>query len=103
MESVGSLPVANVQALAAASDGLNEVPPRYLRPEAEADPVARVGDSLEVPVIDMSRLLQPELSRDESAKLNLACEQWGFFQVRSLLVTHQAKQILGRNLSRAHS
>ncbi|XP_010919592.2 S-norcoclaurine synthase 1 [Elaeis guineensis] len=81
MESVGSLPVAKVQALAAASNGLNEVPPRYLRPEAEADPVARDGDSLEIPVIDMSRLLQSESSRDESTKLNLACEQWGFFQL----------------------
>lgn len=96
MESVGSLPVANVQALAAAS-GQNEVPPRYLRPEAQADPVAHDGNSLEIPVIDMSRLLQTRSSRDESTKLNLACEHWGFFQVSNPLVT---KQIIERNLNR---
>ncbi|XP_008802804.2 S-norcoclaurine synthase 1-like [Phoenix dactylifera] len=93
MESVGSLPVANVQALAAASSGLSEVPPRYLRPEAESDPVTGDGGSLEIPVIDMNRLLQPQSSRDESAKLNLACEQWGFFQ----LINHNVpNELIGR-------
>ncbi|URD82334.1 2OG-Fe(II) oxygenase superfamily [Musa troglodytarum] len=74
---MGSLPVANVQALAAAS---RDVPERYIRPEAGAHPgFADCG--VDIPVIDFSRFLDPDSSRDESSKLHLACQNWGFFQL----------------------
>ncbi|RWW25454.1 hypothetical protein GW17_00010205 [Ensete ventricosum] len=84
--TMGSLPVANVQALAAVS---RDVPERYIRPEAGAHPV--VADcGVDIPVIDFSRFLDPNSSRDESSKLHLACQNWGFFQVAymSTLINH---------------
>ncbi|KAG1362160.1 S-norcoclaurine synthase 1 [Cocos nucifera] len=80
-QSLGhSHPVANVQAFAAAIDGHKDIPPRYIRPEAEPDPIVRDGDR-QLPVIDLKRLLDPEFSEEESAKLDHACEEWGFFQL----------------------
>ena len=78
----GSLSVDNVQGLAAKNQ--NEIPPRYLRPEAELDQVS-VEESLEIPVVDMSKLLDdqhPFNHHDELARLHLACKDWGFFQVQ---------------------
>ncbi|XP_030500835.2 S-norcoclaurine synthase 1 [Cannabis sativa] len=77
----GSLPVENVQDLA--SNNHKEIPPRYLRPEAELDSVS-VLQSLELPVIDMTKLIadnQHPWHHDELAKLHLACKDWGFFQL----------------------
>ncbi|XP_072963691.1 S-norcoclaurine synthase 1-like [Typha angustifolia] len=76
---MGSLPVANVQALAGTYDK-DEVPPRYERPERMSDHVICDG-SVEIPLIDFHRLLDPESSVDESANLDRACEEWGFFQL----------------------
>ncbi|KAJ6804459.1 S-norcoclaurine synthase 1-like [Iris pallida] len=73
-----SLPVPHVQALAASLDGASDIPERYVRPEAEADPVADDGEGVRLPVIDLG---QAQLSPEESAKLGLACEEWGFFQL----------------------
>lgn len=70
----GSLQVENVQALA--SKDLNDVPPRYIRPERQSEQVL-IDESLQIPVIDMSKLMD----EDELMKLHLACKDWGFFQV----------------------
>lgn len=79
----GSLPVENVQALA--SNNLTDIPPRYLRPEAEIEQVS-IEDSLQIPVVDMDKLMgNPLFHDDELAKLHLACKEWGFFQVPKLL------------------
>ena len=72
---VGSLPVANVQALASSYSG--DVPLRYLRPELLSEEVL-VDESLQIPTIDMRKLLVDD---DEMSKLHLACKEWGFFQV----------------------
>lgn len=75
-----SLPVPNVQALAATVDGSSGIPDRYIRPDAESDPVDRaVNDQL--PIVDLGRLLNPERCGEEYAKLDLACQDWGFFQL----------------------
>ncbi|CAL4912102.1 unnamed protein product [Urochloa decumbens] len=78
-----SLPVPSVQAMVAATGGAH-VPPRYLRPEVAADAVASNGEA-SIPIIDFQRLLHPEdeteVSRDESARLHAACQEWGFFQL----------------------
>lgn len=77
----GSLPVENVQALA--SKNTKDIPPRYLRPEVELDEFS-VEDSLQIPIIDMSKLTENSLAHDQNeelAKLRSACRDWGFFQV----------------------
>lgn len=83
-QSAGTtMAVDNVQALAAAiaNSGNNVAPPRYIRPEAKADPVAEDCQSELLPVVDLARLLDRHFSREESAKLHCACAEWGFFQV----------------------
>ncbi|KAJ8511664.1 hypothetical protein OPV22_002098 [Ensete ventricosum] len=75
-----SIDVPSVQSLAASIANPAHVPPRYVRPEAKADPVASDGES-ELPVIDFSRLLHHRFSREESTKLHHACADWGFFQL----------------------
>ena len=72
---VGSLPVANVQALASSYSG--DVPLRYLRPELLSEEVL-VDESLRIPTIDMRNLMVED---DEMGKLQSACKEWGFFQV----------------------
>ncbi|CAD5195354.1 2-oxoglutarate-dependent dioxygenase 11-like [Musa acuminata AAA Group] len=86
-----SIDVPNVQALAASIANPADVPPRYVRPEAKADPVVSDGDS-ELPVIDFSRLLHRRFSREESAKLHHACADWGFFQLINHGVPDQAME-----------
>lgn len=80
--SVGSsLLVPCVQELA--KEHLVTVPPRYIRPDQD-HPIVAAGDDaslLEVPVIDMQRLHDPESMDSELAKLHSACKEWGFFQV----------------------
>ena len=69
-----SLQDENAQTLA--SQNSKEILPCYLQPEAD--------DSLWIPVIDMSKLLdqQDPISRpDELARLYSACKDRGFFQV----------------------
>ncbi|KAL5795241.1 hypothetical protein ACOSQ2_000061 [Xanthoceras sorbifolium] len=72
----GSLPVENVQALA--SNNLEDIPPRYIRSEAESSEVL-IDGSLQIPVIDMSKFVDDD--NDELTKLHLACKDWGFFQL----------------------
>ena len=69
--------VENVQALA--SKNLDEIPSRYLRPEAEVllDVVSAEDFSHQIPVIDMTKLVD----QHELSKLHFACKEWGFFQV----------------------
>ncbi|ONK72253.1 uncharacterized protein A4U43_C04F17430 [Asparagus officinalis] len=74
----GSLPVENVQALAA-SKGLTEVPQRYIRSDVASDLHGTAHD--EIPIIDLGRLLDLASFEVEATKLNLACEEWGFFQL----------------------
>ena len=77
----GSIPVDNVQALASSKD-LKDIPSRYIRPEIELD-VVLTDESLQIPVIDISKLAvvgQPGYD-DELENLHVACRDWGFFQV----------------------
>jgi len=46
--------------------------------------VAGEDEASELPVVDMARLLDPELSAQETAKLGSAFREWGFFQVRTM-------------------
>ncbi|KAF6998949.1 hypothetical protein CFC21_015023 [Triticum aestivum] len=76
-----TLPVRNVQALAASTGELTaEVIERYIQPDIDAFAVLD-EHSDEVPVIDVSKLSSPESVEAEAAKLKFACAEWGFFQV----------------------
>jgi hypothetical protein len=79
-----TIPVRNVQALASsAADELTaDKIERYIQPDIDAHAVLaeRSGD---IPVLDLGKLLNAETGEAEGAKLRFACEEWGFFQVRS--------------------
>ncbi|KAK8622600.1 hypothetical protein V6N13_117509 [Hibiscus sabdariffa] len=74
-----SLLVPSVQELA--KQPLSTIPSRYLRPEIERDAVPVGGPTLEIPVIDMQRLVSEESMGPEIDKLDFACKEWGFFQL----------------------
>ncbi|KAK1307250.1 S-norcoclaurine synthase 1 [Acorus calamus] len=74
-----SLPVPNVQVLS--SQKLTEIPNQYIHPEREAEPVLDGHLQLEIPTVDLSKLLDQWFSEEESKKLHLACQEWGFFHL----------------------
>jgi hypothetical protein len=81
---IGSLPVANVQALAeTCNNGSHvQVPQRYLTKDPGSEEVVAADDSSHaIPVIDLQKLLESQSSEEECAKLASACLNWGFFQV----------------------
>ena len=72
------LPVANVQEMVSKDPLL--VPQRYIRSEEEMKRKIDLSHfSSQVPVIDLSLLSKG--NKEELTKLDLACQQWGFFQV----------------------
>lgn len=76
-----SLPVPNVQELVR-EDPVN-VPERYIRDENELIKSSdKIHLSYEIPIIDMSLLVNS--NKDELNKLDMACKNWGFFQVTFL-------------------
>ena len=73
----GSLPVPSVQELVK-KEQLKAVPSRYIRPDQ--DPiVSNPNASLQIPVVNLDRLVAGDL--ENASKLDLACREWGFFQV----------------------
>ncbi|KAL6897366.1 hypothetical protein ACP4OV_007062 [Aristida adscensionis] len=78
-----SLPVRNVQALAAAcaEELTAETLGRYVRSDIKSDEVVISEQSGEVPVIDLGRLCNPDSVEEEADRLKFACEEWGFFQL----------------------
>lgn len=100
----GSLPVPNVQDLAARTDELTLTPTllrRYVRPQPNTVDLradAPAGEEQEhVPVIDLGRLLNG--GRDEeAARLRSACEDWGFFQVVNHGIREEILEEMKRNV-----
>jgi isopenicillin N synthase-like dioxygenase len=77
----GSLPVPNVQDLAARRDLTPAVLHRYLRDVVSSSVVdgdANATTACSVPVVDLGRLLD---DGEHAAKLRSACDDWGFFHV----------------------
>ncbi|XP_058767492.1 protein SRG1-like [Vicia villosa] len=83
-----SLLVPSVQELA--KDNISTVPPRYVQSQLEELIINEIDGILEIPVIDMKKLLSLEFGSEELAKLHLACKDWGFFQ----LVNHDVSSSL---------
>lgn len=78
---IGSVAVPSVQALAANINGsIAEIPERYVRLDSLSDPVSS-NDDLDIPIIDMNKLIDSDLSSEELRKLHYACQDWGFFQL----------------------
>ncbi|CAN1230393.1 Protein SRG1 [Linum grandiflorum] len=55
------------------------VPDRYIRPEQ--DPPSAATSAVEVPVIDMDKLMVGSSDDQELGRLHKACQEWGFFQL----------------------
>jgi len=61
---------------------LSSVPERYVRKDIDYPTIVSNTDSLpQLPVIDLSKLLSEEVKGPELEKLDIACKEWGFFQV----------------------
>ncbi|MCI10064.1 protein SRG1-like [Trifolium medium] len=77
-----SLLVPSVQELA--KGNISTVPTRYIQSQHEELVINEDDHSiLEIPIIDMKKLLSSEYGSSELSKLHLACKDWGFFQVSS--------------------
>ncbi|CAJ1932773.1 unnamed protein product [Sphenostylis stenocarpa] len=72
---VGSHP-SSVKELA--NEALTKVPERYVRPDIDPPILSDTHSLPQIPVIDLTKLL---LKGPELDNLDLACKQWGFFQV----------------------
>ena len=73
-----SLPVPNVQEMV--RNNPLQVPERYARSQEELEKVNHMPHlSSEVPVIDLALLSNG--NKEELLKLDVACKEWGFFQV----------------------
>jgi hypothetical protein len=67
------------------TESANKIPDeRFIRTKEvqTAGAVVREEEMLELPVVDMASLVDPDSSASETAKLGSACREWGFFQVR---------------------
>ncbi|OEL34841.1 S-norcoclaurine synthase 1 [Dichanthelium oligosanthes] len=71
-----------------------KIPERFIRSDEVQAAGAVVGEdeTFELPVVDMAKLLDPELSAVETAKLGSACRDWGFFQLANHGVDEAAMQ-----------
>ncbi|KAF8698739.1 hypothetical protein HU200_034992 [Digitaria exilis] len=70
------------------ADDSGQIPERFVRigaddGEAAGEVVVGEDEAFELPVVDMAKLQDPELSALETAKLGAACRDWGFFQLTS--------------------
>jgi hypothetical protein len=61
--------------------GLNNVPDRYVHRNIDPPIVSNTDSLQQIPIIDLSKLLSEEVKGPELEKLDIACKEWGFFQV----------------------
>ncbi|KAL1299809.1 hypothetical protein HN51_044352 [Arachis hypogaea] len=75
-----SILVPSVQELA--KHKISTVPQRYVHPQQHEDLAISGADlALEIPVIDLQKLLSTQDGNSELSKFHLACKDWGFFQL----------------------
>ncbi|XP_027362714.1 protein SRG1-like [Abrus precatorius] len=60
---------------------LTKVPHRFFRPEIDPSIFSNSQFSPQLPVIDLNQLLSEGLKGPELQKLDIACKEWGFFQL----------------------
>ncbi|CAN1808447.1 Protein SRG1 [Linum perenne] len=91
-----SIPVPSVQEMVndpSFTAGGGTVPERYIR--RDQDPPSAASSAVEVPVIDMQKLMDPCSSDAELHRLHQTCQNWGFFQ----LVNHRVPDSLMKKVS----
>ncbi|KAF8698737.1 hypothetical protein HU200_034990 [Digitaria exilis] len=86
--------------LFSATDDSGQIPEMFVRNRADELEVAGEDEAFELPVVDMAKLLDPELSASETAKLGSACRDWGFFHVRAVvsLTSHGVDEEVMRHM-----
>lgn len=77
LERITSQPEAYERVQDLAEKGFSEIPSAYIRPLEERPTISESIALQDIPVIDLSSETSPDLS----AKVGLACREWGFFQV----------------------
>ncbi|RHN42325.1 putative codeine 3-O-demethylase [Medicago truncatula] len=89
-----SLIVPSVQEIV--KEPLTRVPERYIRPHHDRPIISTTTPLLELPVIDLSKLLSQDLNLKEPEldKLHSACKEWGFFK----LINHGVSTSLMENV-----
>ncbi|CAO2162259.1 unnamed protein product [Urochloa humidicola] len=93
-----SLPVPSVQELAQTwSRSGEQVPDRYVRTEEIG--AGEVVAGCAIPVVDLSRLLDPRSSEEELTNLGDACRHWGFFQLVNHGVPDEVIQDVKRDIT----
>ncbi|KAF8029098.1 hypothetical protein BT93_E1692 [Corymbia citriodora subsp. variegata] len=66
------------------------VPERYIRDDQEPPVIMDACSGLQVPVIELGRLVSEDCAKLELEKLHRACKDWGFFQ----LINHEVSPAL---------
>nr|CAB3495643.1 unnamed protein product [Digitaria exilis] len=69
--------------LFSAGDDSGQIPDKFVRVRTDEVEATGEDEAFELPVVDMAKLLDPELSASETAKLGSACRDKGFFQLTS--------------------
>ncbi|KDP20395.1 hypothetical protein JCGZ_05278 [Jatropha curcas] len=88
-----SLPVPSVQELVLQQ--IQTVPPRYIRDDLFIYPSDdHHSPRPRVPLIDMTKLVNPDSQSSELQKLHSACKDWGLFQ----LINHGVSDVSLRNM-----
>ncbi|XP_039022887.1 protein SRG1-like isoform X3 [Hibiscus syriacus] len=64
-----------------AKEPSTSIPSRYLRSDIEKAAVPDGDKALQIPVIDMQKLVSGGPNNSEIEKLDFACKEWGFFQL----------------------
>ncbi|XP_027362712.1 protein SRG1-like [Abrus precatorius] len=64
-----------------AKEALTKVPERYVRSDIAINPPISSNSLPLLPVIDLNELLCEDVKGSELEKLDLACKEWGFFQL----------------------
>ncbi|XP_020239833.1 codeine O-demethylase [Cajanus cajan] len=64
-----------------ANEALIKVPERYVHPDIDPPILYNTESLSHLPVVDLNKLLSEEVKGPELEKLDLACKEWGFFQL----------------------
>ncbi|KAJ7949100.1 2-oxoglutarate (2OG) and Fe(II)-dependent oxygenase superfamily protein [Quillaja saponaria] len=91
-----SLPVPSVRELA--NQQLEKVPLRYIRDDLDNVTTVPADPSLRVPLIDMTKLFNPNSQKEELQNLYDACKDWGVFQLVNHGISNETLNCMGKQV-----